>query len=202
MRGKLVAWVLVATLLAMVPATASAFVYSYAPSPSDLNDLDHYYWYTWGIDWNHPGETVTDVVLTITDIYDWRYEEDILNIRLLDDAPLGVTSGYDGQGGGDQFAGQGHLVGSWNDPFGDWEHRTTLTYSLKSLGLVDEFTAYAANDGRFAFSFDPDCHYWNSGVSLDIVTEPVPEPGTLALFGFGLAGGAATLNRRRLAKKK
>lgn len=36
---------------------------------------------------------------------------------------------------------------------------------------------------------------------FSVASAPVPEPGTLALFGFGLAGAAASYRRKRAAKK-
>ena len=38
-------------------------------------------------------------------------------------------------------------------------------------------------------------------LSTSFTVNPVPEPGTLALFGFGLAGAAASYRRKRAAKK-
>jgi len=55
-------------------------------------------------------------------------------------------------------------------------------------------------DSTFGLGFDPDCHFYNDGVTLTIetATKPIPEPGTMLLFGSGLAGLAGVARRRRL----
>ena len=58
---------------------------------------------------------------------------------------------------------------------------------------MDTLADYAA-DGRFALSFDPDCHFYNRGVELEIVTGLIPEPATFLLMS---AGAALPLFRRR-----
>ena len=154
----------------------------------DLDDLDHWYYYQWVIDWSIPaGEDIVSAALRFDDINDWVVESgDSLYIHLLDfttsDTP-GVTYYYDGQGGGDNFGTQGVSLPTYHD-YGaspeDWSHTFTAA-EIASL------TSYAA-DGRFGFGFDPDCHYFNNGVSFQITTSRVPEPATVMLFGAGFLG--------------
>ena len=59
------------------------------------------------------------------------------------------------------------------------------SFSL-SKGTIRTYSA----DGNFGLSFDPDCHYWNDGVSLKVETAQTPEPATMLLLGSGLIGPA------------
>ncbi len=178
-----------------------AGTYSFQPTPADLNDLDHYKTYTWGIDFTIPsGESITDGTLTIKNINNWRYEPNAnwLYIRLQDNPPLGVVEGTDNQGGGDAFAGTGTLIDTYTD---NSTSSTTLSYKFDSLGLIPTLNQYAA-DGRFGFSFDPDCHYFNKGIKFELTTKPtpqvpVPEPVTMVLTSLGL--GALGVVRKRKA---
>ena len=44
------------------------------------------------------------------------------------------------------------------------------------------------NGGDFAFGFDPDCHYFNNGITLTITAIPAstPESPSIMLLGSGL----------------
>lgn len=175
-------------------AVASANTYNFTPNPVDLNDLDHYYAYSWGLNFNVPtGHTITGATLTIKDIWDWTPENDILYVQMLDNPSLGVKQNYDNQGGGNYFGGQGTAVGTWSDPVGGHSTNFDLKFDLKQLGLLTKLNQYAA-DGRIGFGFDPDCHYYNKGVNLCITTEAVPEPATMGILA---ASGIAALLRRK-----
>lgn len=164
------------------------------PGRADLDDLDHYYAYSWGVDWKVPqGEFITGAQITIKNIWNWKHEENILHVRLLDNPGSGVKQFYDNQGGGDYFAGKGFKVGTWTDTTGGVAKQNLISFDLKQAGLLDELTTFAA-DGKFGFGFDPDCHFWNDGVKLTITTAPVPEPATMTVLALG---AAAALRRKR-----
>jgi hypothetical protein len=172
-------------LLMFTAVPASAAVYSFNPSPPDMYGLSHPWAYTWGIDWTSP-DPIVSAQLRFENIWDGIVEDDdMLFIRLLDDAPLGVTAYEDGlTAPDDYFAGQGTLIGTWTDPAGGGPG-IDLVFEF-TAAQVDALNAYAG-DGRFALGLDGDCHYFNDGITLSVVTA-VPEPTTMLLFGLGLLG--------------
>ena len=188
------------TIICLICSNASAAVYSMSPSDRDLGDLDHYKNYTWGIntpwdvtpDENLQYETVVSATLSFDSIRNWDNEPNKLYIHLLDNARLGVDVDYDGQGGGDAFDGQGVELITYNN-LPATSQNLSYSFSQDEILALNEY----ASDDRFGLGFDPDCHYYNCGVSLDVVTAVVPEPATLAIL---LVGGAAVLRRRKRNK--
>ena len=62
-----------------------AGTYTFTPSDSDLWDLEHERYYTWGIELDLPaGETVVAASLFLDDIRNWRTETNDLWVHLLD----------------------------------------------------------------------------------------------------------------------
>jgi hypothetical protein len=185
----------------MLASPARSGTYTFSPFPSDLGDLDHSYYYIWGINWNLPsGETITGAALTYKNIYDWTPETyDTLYTHLLNSAQTGVHWWWDGEGGGDNFGSlpiwQGYKLGEWHDDGGGSPSNFDLVYTIP-----DNYFSWLS-DGDFGFGIDPDCHYYNSGITFEInTTTEAPEPATLLLLGSGLIG-LAGLARRRLSKK-
>lgn len=179
-----------------VPAIAGSTV-SFTPSDADLADLPHANWYTWGINFTVPqGQTITGAVLTYHNIYDWRVEPDRLSTHLLDNPLSGLRSGNDIDNGTDYFvttySGPQVLVGNWDDPAGGHATGFNLVYDFGSLHLLDTLNAYAATQptsgkANFGFGIDPDCHYYNSGITFEITTCPtVPVPGAVLLGSIGV----------------
>ena len=167
-------------------------VFTFTPDPADLYDLEHSRAYTWGINWNSANYPITSASLTFTNIYNWTSDDyDILYMSLLDDAPLGVTSYYDGNTTGDYFSDKGGILipdVPWTDLDDDATVDETLTFNFSEsrIAYLNSF----ASDGLFGIGFDPDCHYYNDGVQLTISSD-VPEPTTILLFGLGALGMAA-----------
>lgn len=187
---------------ALAQSLAWGNAYTFTPSDAKLGNLDHNYAYAWRI--NSPGlktdlangMVIETAVLEISGIRDWKREPDILYINLFDRSTSfasDVARSWDGEGGGNYFQGRGVFVGQWSDtdgPYGLSAPGHDLAFNLGALGFLDELTTYAA-DGLFVFGFDPDCHYYNNGISFKITTggTSVPDGGvTLILLGGALLG--------------
>ena len=192
------------------PAYSTTYTYTFSPSPGNLGELDHNDYYIWGIKWNLPsGQTITGATLTYNNIYDWAEETNHLYTYLLNTVtdpngskkpPNWVNKGAystititGNEGGGDKFAGEGHLLGDWSDPHGGSPSNFDLVYTIPYFSWL--------SDGNFGFGIDPDCHYYDGGITCEITTtDAVPEPASLLLLGSGLIGLGA-FAKKRFSKK-
>ncbi|MGA2094158.1 MAG: hypothetical protein ABSH16_12265 [Sedimentisphaerales bacterium] len=177
--------------------SANAGLTVFHPTPNDLSELSHAEYFTWGINFTLASdEEITIAALTFNNIWDWTEEStDHLFVHLLDNPKAGTISYIDNQGGGDNFAGKGPLVGDWSDPLGGKPRNFNLVFDFSSLGLLDTLNNFAATTSRkgkanFGFGIDPDCHYYNDGVTFTITAETkpatnVPEPATIVILAIG-----------------
>jgi hypothetical protein len=184
-------------LVACVVSIAAAGSIELTPNPADLYDLEHAHYYTWGIHYTEidPTADLADIIITgatlsFENIRNHNSSDNDLWVHLLDDAPLGVTAAWDSYPGQyDHFFGQGELLEHFEDLPATPQDKTIVfeNYEVGKLNL------YLQNDGIFALGFDPDCHFYNDGVTLTLEYDVTPEPTTLALLGSGLL----FLRRRR-----
>jgi len=185
------------TVVCLACSGAMGASYPLVPPDKDLDDLDHYWYYTWGIDtpWcvvpdpDNEYEQAAGASLSFNNIRNWNSKPNVLYIHLLDDAPLGITKGYDRQGGGDNFADQGIVLTVYHN-LPSTPQNLSYSFSEDQVATLNEYAA----DGRFALGLDPDCHFYNCGVGLSVSTEVVPEPAALTMLAVG---GLAVLRRRR-----
>jgi hypothetical protein len=196
----------------------------------DLQDLEHKYAYRWEIDWKVPeGQEIAGIQLKFKSIRNWNNDDNILYVNLLDlnGKPANgnhVTEIRDRDGytnSTNAFAGnKGILLDEYDNILDKSNGYRNLTYDFSTgkttgfkPGLSSDGTAsnidpwktfenYVA-DGLFGFGFDPDCHFWNKGISLEIKTKaaaaPVPEPSTIALLGVGMIGIVGYGRKKRKA---
>jgi hypothetical protein len=173
-------------LMLMLFSVSVAGATTYTFSAGNLEDLDHSYAYRWGIDWSVPNnETIVGASLFFNDIRNWDSKSNDLYVDLLPGAKEGVKRFYDNQASGDFFAGQGTSLTHYiNLP----ATAQDITYNFSDNNL-STLIAYAA-DGNFGLGFDPDCHFYNNGVSFTIETAATPIPAPILLLGTGLIGMA------------
>jgi hypothetical protein len=178
-------------------STARGDIYEFGPQREDLYDLGHWRYYIWGIDWDVPEtEMIVGASLSLDHIRNWNSGPNDLWIQLLDFAEPGVKVGFDNQWRAVNFFADGEGI-----EIRHFRNLTTtpvdLDYSLDSeeIGFLSTY----ATDGRFGLGFDPDCHYWNDGVTLQVETTiyPNPIPPAVFLFPTGLFGLAVLHGIRR-----
>ena len=196
---------------------------TYTPNPVDLNDLDHHSLYTWRID-NIPNATILSATLNISNIANWDANANKLYMHMLDTAIFpGVASFIDDLTGSspvtdikDDFTStrfhndQLNLRGPWlvANNTGDTtlpSAQFTLTptnYNYAITGAkLNTLNTYRVSGNDVAFGFDPDCHYFNDGISFTITYDlpaasVVPEVSAFAPLA-GILGLAIGVQRRR-----
>ena len=173
----------------------------FEPVPSNLDDLDHNYAFTWGIDYTLPQNQYVDFAsITFTQIGNNAYEPtNILYANLLNSAANGVVTAYDDGGGsggsGNFFAGAPGSKDLFQYTDNDPATFENFTYNFNAGQLTALNSALA--DGNFGIGLDPDCHYLNQGVKMDITTKVAPEPISCVLFvvGSGVLAGIRRFRR-------
>lgn len=199
MKNRITVLVILAAAVVAAPYARAAEA-TFTPSPSaNMWDLDHWRYYTWGVDlgFSTSDAPITEAVLTFKNIRNWNTQSNVLYIHLLEGevVPLnGLVAGRDWGSGGDYFAGQGILIDAWTD---ETAQPRDLVYDFGEIEIsagytvLDALNAYGTN-GFIGFGFDPDCHYYNDGISFRVVTAVasapiVPAPGAVLLAGIGTA---------------
>ena len=193
---------------------------TFIPPDPDIDDLDHHKVYTWRLDnVSLPqGHTITGARLTFKNIANWDSNPNRLFVHMFDNARFsGIRSFTDDL---DSNNNAGDIVNDFTNTRyhnqSDWliasgtagtalfdrsfsDTPSTFVYNF-TKAQYDALFAYITNGGNFALGFDPDCHFFNDYIKLEIFTAKppgVPEPATMVLLGTGLAGLYARRRRQR-----
>jgi len=205
-----------ASLALACSAGAAVTTMSWQPSPADLNDLDHHQVYTWRIDniTINPA-MITSATISFNNIANWDTSANVLHMHLLDSARLaGVASFVDDPTNtspvtdltDDFISTRFHSNSHWLVANGTGDtflkdksftnNPTDYTYTFTAAQLV-ALQQYLANGQNIALGFDPDCHYFNDGVTFTLNFTPVPELANMIPISLLIATSIGLEIRRR-----
>ena len=207
---------IVGVFAAVASASAAVATMSWQPTPVDLHDLDHHSVYTWRIDnINVDSSTITSATISFNNIQNWDSNANVLHIHLLDTARVsGVASFIDDPTDSspvtdltDDFintryhGNSGWLVGHntadtflKDKSFSNSPVDYTYTFTGAQLTALEQ---YLANGEDIALGFDPDCHYFNDGVTFTLNFTPVPEVANMVPVALLLIAAISFEIRRR-----
>lgn len=199
--------------LLATPARAAVTQLSFQPSPADLGDLDHHLVYSWNIsNINLSNVSVTGASLTFKNIANWDSNPNMLFAWLMDTSTHpGVATVQDVDASqapvtdiADAFLSPISLVANstaktklFQKSFTTTPTTYTFNFNANQLSILQ---TYINNGHDIAFGFDPDCHFFNDGITFNIDCTPVPEVATMIPVAGFLALVVATeiCRRRRL----
>jgi hypothetical protein len=214
---SLFAIALAAACFTAATAGAAVTTLTYQPNPVDLYDLDHHMVYTWRLDnLNLDTASITGASLSFSGIRNWDSNDNVLHLHLLDTAIYsGVHSFEDVDQTQspvvdltDDFSNaRYHNNAGWlvangtadtllgNPSFGTSATNYTINFTSSELSALK---AYIAAGHDIAFGLDPDCHFYNNGITFAIQSTPVPEmSATLPIIALLAVAGMLEIRRRR-----
>lgn len=185
----------------LIPAVAFGITYTFSPNPPNIDNLRGGNYYGWGIYQVFDDDYIVSATLTFSNIVNLygNSELDVLHLNLLDNPGfLGVRQYVDSGDLSNAFAGQVgavHLDSVYGIPVAP----PPITYIYNFTGEQIYHLFNFTRDGYFGIGIDPQCHFYNDGITLTINTSSVPEPTTLLLLGSGLLG-VGILGRKKYRK--
>lgn len=191
----------------IVAVSANAGVCTFRPNPANLENLAHGKYYAWKIDFSLPtGETIDSARLFFDEIRNNNNSPNVLYVSLLNGNDIlpnisaNVFEGTDRhhvtQDNTLGFSGAVSLEEYRNLP-GGYHDRQNIMYNFDS-SEIDTLNSYVLADGDFGIGFDPDCNFYNEGVTLTVETAHAPVPGAFLLGSIGLSCSGWLLRKRRI----
>ena len=195
--------IVIALVIFSVVAARGAFADSISVQPSDhdLGDLDHGKAYLWTFDIDlQEDEVIIGASIFFDDIRNNDWASNDLYVTLIDDTWYdNYLKVYTDYYYGDYFTGWGTQIAHYED-LPAYSQDITYTFSADEIALLNAFAA----DGEIALGFDPDCHFYNDGVTFTYETYTpsgnIPEPASLAMIAAAAVSTGAFVRLRRRTK--
>ena len=175
--------------------------YTYNPQPPELDDLNHIYYYVWQIDGQVSEIPIVDEIigatLEIERIYNWSLNDlnNRLFVNLMNKSELETQWTF--QSGNQVYS----HIDDLNVVFNNLPGVEMFSYNDPDNGLTKETIVYNFTPSEVAMlkssiqadnliflGFDPDCHFYNDGIKLTLITSPAPGALLIGSLGIGLVG--------------